>query len=74
VVLREVVRQVYDLAGDDRRFRDSALADNAGRIRNFDRLRSHYPERREFQYTTVKLIGGTPSLRRILKDLGFKVE
>ena len=73
-VLREVVRQVYDLEGDDRRFRDSALTDHAGRIKNFDRLRSHYPERREFQYTTVKLNGGSESLRRILTDLGFKVE
>lgn len=73
-VLREVVRQVYDLEGDDRRFRDSALTDHAGRIKNFDRLRSHYPERREFQYTTVKLNGGSEFLRRILTDLGFKVE
>ncbi|MEI6165766.1 MAG: 4-phosphoerythronate dehydrogenase PdxB [bacterium] len=73
-VLREVVRQVYDLEGDDRRFRDSSLADHAARIKNFDRLRSHYPERREFQYTTVKLTGGSEPLRRILLDLGFKVE
>lgn len=73
-VLREVVRQVYDLEGDDRRFRDSAQTDEAGRIRSFDRLRSHYPERREFQYTTVKLNGGTDSLRRSLTDLGFKME
>ena len=73
-VLREVVRQVYDLEGDDRRFRDSSSADEAGRMKNFDRLRSHYPERREFQYTRVKLNGGTDSLRCALIDLGFKVE
>ncbi len=72
-VLREVVRQVYDLEGDDRRFRESAVADEKARIKNFDLLRSNYPERREFKYTAVKLNGGNDKLRRVLEELGFKV-
>ncbi|MEI6562710.1 MAG: 4-phosphoerythronate dehydrogenase PdxB [bacterium] len=72
-VLREVVRQVYDLEGDDRRFRESAVADEKARMKNFDRLRSDYPERREFQYTTVELSGGTTDLQRAFKKLGFNL-
>jgi erythronate-4-phosphate dehydrogenase len=73
-ILREVVRQVYDLEGDDRRFRESAIADEKTRMKNFDFLRSNYPERREFRYTTVKINGGGDKLRRALAGLGFKVE
>ncbi len=73
-VIWEVVRQVYDLEGDDRRFRASVVADEKQRLKNFDRLRSDYPERREFQYTKVKLIGGSGKLRCALVGLGFKVD
>lgn len=73
-VLREVVRQVYDLEGDDRRFRESAVADENVRMKKFDGLRRDYPERREFHYTTVRLNGGGEKLRGIFRDLGFKVE
>jgi len=72
-VLREVVRQVYDLEGDDRRFRESAVLDENTRMKNFDHLRSNYPERREFQYTKVKLNGGSNDLRCAFTGLGFKV-
>jgi erythronate-4-phosphate dehydrogenase len=73
-VLREIVRQVYDLEGDDRRFRESAVENEKARMKNFDLLRSNYPERREFQYTLVKLTGGNEQLYRALSELGFKVE
>lgn len=73
-VLREVVHQVYDLEGDDRRFRETAVADEAVRRSHFDRLRRDYPERREFQYTTVELRGGSPELCGTLAGLGFKVK
>lgn len=73
-VLREVVRQVYDLEGDDRRFRESAVADEKMRMKNFDRLRRDYPERREFRYTTVQVTGGSDKLRLALAGLGFKVK
>jgi erythronate-4-phosphate dehydrogenase len=73
-VLREIVSQVYDLEGDDRRFRESAVENEKARMKNFDLLRSNYPERREFQYTLVKLTGGNEQLYRALSELGFKVE
>ena len=73
-VLREIVSQVYDLEGDDRRFRESAVADEKARMKNFDLLRSDYHERREFQYTMVKLAGGNEQLYRTLSELGFRVQ
>ncbi len=72
-VLWEVVRQVYDIEADDRRFRETARGDESERIRQFDRLRQDYPERREFPYTTVMLRQGTPRLTATLKGLGFPV-
>lgn len=73
-VLREVVRQVYDIEGDDRRFRETAVADEVARKKHFDRLRREYPERREFHYTTVELHGGSRKLSDTLAGLGFKVK
>lgn len=72
-VLHEVVRKVYDIEADDRRFRETAVADDTERARHFDRLRKDYPMRREFRYTRVSVSGGTPGFRRKLKDLGFQV-
>ncbi len=47
-LLREAALAVYDPRGDDSRFRQSLLAaEPAG---EFDWLRKHYPERREFAY------------------------
>jgi erythronate-4-phosphate dehydrogenase len=71
VVLREVVRKLYDIEADDRRFRDSAVADDALRAKAFDRLRKDYPERREFQYTTVRLKQASSGLRAKFDGLGF---
>lgn len=70
-VLREVVRQVYDIEGDDRRFRETPVGDEESRRKHFDRLRREYPERREFQYTTVELRGGSQKLHATLAGLGF---
>jgi erythronate-4-phosphate dehydrogenase len=70
-VLREVVRKLYDIEADDRRFRDSVVADDALRAKAFDRLRKDYPERREFQYTTVRLKSASPGLRAKFDGLGF---
>lgn len=71
-VLREVVRKLYDIEADDRRFRESAGGDEAARAKAFDRLRKDYPERREFQYTEVRLRNGSAALRRKLDGLGFR--
>jgi erythronate-4-phosphate dehydrogenase len=72
-VLREVVRQVYDIEGDDQRFRATAAGDAASRKAAFDRLRKEYPERREFRYTRVAAAGAGASLARKLAGLGFVV-
>lgn len=72
-ILREVVRQVYDIEADDQRFRETAVFDETARKQHFDRLRRDYPERREFQYTAVNLRGGSPALRETLAGLGFSV-
>lgn len=71
-VLREVVRKLYDIEADDRRFRESAVADESARAKAFDRLRKDYPERREFHYTEVKLRNGSASLRMKFEGLGFR--
>jgi erythronate-4-phosphate dehydrogenase len=72
-LLRDVVRQVYDIEADDRRFRDTAVPDEAKRAGAFDKLRRDYPERREFRYTTVKVQNGSSSLVSKLAGLGFVV-
>ena len=72
-VLHEVVREVYDIAADDRRFRETAVPDEAKRAAHFDRLRKDYPERREFPYTTVTVKQGGAVLRKKLAGLGFAV-
>ena len=70
-VLREVVRKLYDIEADDRRLRDTAVMDDVLRAKAFDRLRKDYPERREFQYTTVRLKQTSPRLRAKFDGLGF---
>ncbi len=71
VVLREVVRKLYDIEADDRRLRDTAVTDDDLRAKAFDQLRKNYPERREFQYTTVRLKQASPGLRAKFDGLGF---
>lgn len=73
-VLWDVVSRVYDIRGDDRRFREAAALPEAARIKEFDRQRRDYPERREFQYTTVRVANGSAPLLQSLAALGFRVE
>lgn len=72
-VLREVVKRLYDIEADDRRFRETAVADDKVRAKAFDRLRKDYPERREFHYTTVRVRNVRPQLQAKLEGLGFKL-
>jgi len=72
-VLREVVKRLYDIEADDRRFRETAVTDDKVRAKAFDRLRKDYPERREFQYTAVRVIHSRPKLQSKLEGLGFKL-
>lgn len=74
VILHEVVRQVYDIEADDRRFRSVVTGDEMARSKAFDRLRKDYPMRREFRYTTVSLKNASEVLKQKFALLGFRVE
>ncbi len=65
------VRVCYDLRADDAALRRSAQATDSGAY--FDRLRKHYPPRREFRHLRVELDGDVPALRTRLAGLGFSV-
>jgi erythronate-4-phosphate dehydrogenase len=69
-VLWEIVKQVYDIEGDDARLR----AETTDRPSHFDALRKNYPIRREFRFTTVTLSNSSARLRETLTGLGFKVQ
>ncbi|MCX7827235.1 MAG: 4-phosphoerythronate dehydrogenase [Verrucomicrobiae bacterium] len=72
-VLRAAALTVYDIEADDRRLRAIAGLPTGERAAYFDRLRREYPQRREFQNTTIFLKGGRPALRDKLNGIGFKV-
>ena len=54
-LLREAVAAVYDVCADDKRFRESLLAEDPAK--QFDALRKHYPERREFAFCDYRGAG-----------------
>jgi erythronate-4-phosphate dehydrogenase len=64
-ILRRVVSRVYDIEADDRSLREKAS--------EFDWLRAHYPERREFVHTAVAFQGGSDEVRRKAAALRFQV-
>ncbi len=73
-VLREAALTVYDIEADDRRLRAIAGLPTSGRAAYFDRLRKEYPQRREFQNSTVTLRGGSVTVRQKLAGIGFKLK
>ncbi len=71
VAVKALIRLVYDPYCDDRALRASAgYLDQAVR---FDRLRKHYPIRREFEALVVKGLADS-QLANTLKKLGFTLE
>lgn len=72
-VLWDVVARVYDIREDDRRFRESMVLPQPARVKEFDRQRREYPERREFRYTKVHVRNGSPELLEAIDALGFQV-
>ena len=64
-VLRRIIRQVYDITGDDARLRADC--------RQFDKLRAEYPVRREFFNTELELHNASPALHKKLTALGFRL-
>ena len=73
-LLREAVLAVYDILADDRRLRESCVADAAARAQAFDRQRQAYPMRREFSVTTVRLRHASDALAAKFRGLGFQVD
>jgi erythronate-4-phosphate dehydrogenase len=65
-VLRRVIRQVYDINGDDAALRKVGSA-------GFDKLRTEYPVRREFFNTELILSNAGDSFRRKFAALGFRL-
>jgi len=73
-VLREAVKSVYPIERDDAALRRVLALSIEQRGPYFDRLRKEYPVRREFQNTTVTLIGPPrPALVDKLRGIGFNV-
>ncbi len=70
-VLWKIAGSVYDIEADDRRLRDGCVEDDKARSAHFDRLRSKYPVRREFRFTTVTFRNARQELKKKVSDLGF---
>ena len=73
VVLREVVRQAYDIELDDYMLRKMTELPAGERPSYFARLRSTYRIRREFRFRTVDLHPGQAPVAGVLRELGFRV-
>lgn len=71
--LHEAILAVYDVREDYQRFA-TALAMEESPRQVFDRLRKHYPMRREFSTYTVELKQNNDELSSQLQALGFKIE
>lgn len=72
-LLRPLVLSVYDIEADSRRFREICPLPEGERAKAFDKLRSAYPMRRQFDATEVRLKNGTARLASKLRGLGFTV-
>jgi len=71
-VLNRVIKQVYDIEGDDERFREILNLSVAEQSAYFDRLRREYPIRREFFNTELQLSETHNVLEKKLSALGFQ--
>jgi erythronate-4-phosphate dehydrogenase len=74
VIVKSLIKQVYDIAADDARLRNIArqsLSGEANFGNAFDDLRKHYPNRREFHNYQVHFENITETDRKWLQVLGF---
>jgi erythronate-4-phosphate dehydrogenase len=71
-ILAEAVGKAYDLKRDDRALRRILEISSRERKTYFDRLRSEYPVRREFNSFKVKLTSSNEKVLNILQALGFR--
>ena len=70
-ILGEIVGQVYDLEADYHQMKELLKLAPQERPIRFDQLRKHYPVRREFHRTSIKLSKNKSRLRQILAGLGL---
>lgn len=68
--LTTLCRAVYDPRRDDADFRRSLVGDADTRRAAFDRLRKHYPMRREIDGLRVRIQGDAPQLVELVRALG----
>jgi len=68
--LTTLCRAVYDPRRDDADFRRSLVGDANARRAAFDRLRKHYPMRREIDGLRVRIQGDAPQLVELVRALG----
>jgi erythronate-4-phosphate dehydrogenase len=64
-VIREAIYSTYRIAEDDRKLRDKPG--------EFEKQRGEYPPRREFDAYTLILESGDETLKKVCRQLGFKV-
>lgn len=69
-VLASLCRAVYDPRRDDADFRRSLSGDADARRAAFDRLRKHYPMRREIDGLRVRIQGDSAPLAALVRALG----
>ena len=72
-VLASMCRAVYDPRRDDADFRRSLVGDADTRKAAFDRLRKHYPMRREIDGLRVRIQGDSAPLAALVRALGATV-
>jgi len=65
-IIMEAVLRTYDVIVDSAMLRSSPA--------DFEKLRGSYPLRREFGSYTVKLSGGSKSLRNLIEAFGFRTD
>ena len=72
-VLRELVLKVYEIEGDSDRLRSVTVDDPALCKATFDKQRSSYPMRRQFDSTRVEISNASDALMQKIKGLGFQL-
>jgi erythronate-4-phosphate dehydrogenase len=73
-VLRDTVKQCYDINMDDRLLRQVLSLPEQDRGKYFSKLRAEYRIRREFFHSTVSVPHEEKSIAETLQLLGFKVK
>lgn len=73
-VLRDVVKQCYDISADDRLLRKIILLPEKDRGEYYSELRANYRVRREFVKRTVSVPDGLKHMAEMFGSFGFKVK